>query len=375
MRYAYFFFIGFLFIASSAYAQFALLPPAGMTAKNPLYIFERAFESIGTLFTFGRESKIERLIMLAEERLSEAVVLSYEKHPKTNETIVRFGAHMEKAAEQVDRSNNPELASTVLRSLAKHFAVFEEILDGVSEQMRVGIESAFEEDRNLQKRLLFEVAGDRPLHASELGFLSLRERLAKLKIEVDRGRQYETSIITSHIKDIFDVVASAVLREEAPSTEFLFLLSNDITRTLESFDEIERSPKYPSGETGETISALKAGFIDLQISVSRGMIPVDPQFVVRIIQEGAQSRVSAFDRASGAKETVLILLLREYETYALFAEEVSNRTGRFMLDREEGITVADELERLQEKYRAQISAKRDLFSTQVRSEMDRIFSQ
>jgi len=373
MRYVYGICAGCL-CAVIAYAQFSVLPSAGMTAKNPLYIFERMGESIGTIFTFGREAKITRFIILAEERLSEASVLAGERHQKTEDTIAAFDSYVQKAETEVDREHTAMARVALLESVAKHFVVFEEVLDTVSEEMRVSIEMSFEEDRKRQKRLLFETADADALIASELGFASIRERLARLKIEVERGRQYETAIITGHIKDLFAVLASAALHEESPSKEFLVLLSNDITRALESFDEIQRSPKYPSGEVGGTIHALKEQLIGVQISLSRNMIPIDPEFVLDVLFAGAESRIAAFDRLGEGQEEIARMMLSEYEEYLVFADEVETRTGRFILDREQNITIANEIQQRISAFNAQIAVKRGVFPGDIESNIDRIIS-
>lgn len=364
----------FIFVFGYAHAQFSVLPPPGMTRSSPFYFIERALESIGTFFTFGREQRVERLILLSEERLSEAVSLSYEQHPGMEKTIADFSDILGKLSTSSEGTNLPELNIKILESLAKHFAVFEEILDGVSEQARVPVEKAFEEDRAVQKQLLFKLAGVDPLRASELGFASIRERLAKLKIEIEFGRRYETAIITSHIKDIFDVLVAAALRDEAPSKALFAILSNDLTRTLESFDEISRSPKYPSGETGGTITDLKKRLVGFQISLLDKMIPVDPPFVVEALGEVTRSRVASFDRAPSERDDVVLPLLLEYELYVVFADEVSVRTGRYVLNREENITVADALSRMLEKQSAQIVSKQFLFSIEAQKEIDRILN-
>lgn len=374
MRYVYACILVFVFVSGHVYAQFSVLPSPGMTRSSPFYFVERAFESIGTFFTFGREQKIERLIVLAEERLSEAVSLSYAQHSATGKTITDFSDVFDEISEGSARTDSPELDKKILESTAKHFAVFEEILDGVSEQARVPVEKAFEKDRAVQKQFLFKLAGTDSLAASELGFASIRERLAKLKIEVEFGRRYETAIITAHIKDIFDVLVAAALRDEAPSKALFAVLSNDITRTLESFDEISRSPKYPLGETGDTITDLKKRLVGFHLNLLEKMIPVDPPFVIEALGEVTRSRVAGLDRAPAQRDDVVLPLLLEYELYAVFADEVNVRTGRYVLNREENITVADALSRMLEKQSAQIISKQFLFSAEAQKEIDRILN-
>ncbi len=132
-------------------AQTEELPEPGMLPGHPLYFLETWGESVVTFFTFGEDSKAERLLFLSEKRLSEANELMARGEDELAERAIsryenQFGQALEKAKEAREKGLDvDEVFLRVSEATLKHQDVLMDVYDRVPEQSKEAIQRAMQE--------------------------------------------------------------------------------------------------------------------------------------------------------------------------------------------------------------------------------------
>ncbi len=145
-----FFLITFLFV-SSVNGQEEILPDPGMLPTSQFYFLKILGENIGTFFTFGEESKTERLLELSEKRLVEAKVLAERgENEKVEQVMNRYEKHLSKAYQYTERArekgdNVDGLLIKVSEATFKHQNILIDVYEDIPEEAKPGIEKAMQE--------------------------------------------------------------------------------------------------------------------------------------------------------------------------------------------------------------------------------------
>jgi len=180
--------LGILFISGVAFAQTNELPPAGITPGSPFYFLERAFEGIGTFFTFGNAAKAKRYIALAEERLAEAKVLAEKGDKKAHDAIKRYERQFEKATERAARAGDIDVTALVAEATTKHLFVLDEVIERVPEQAKEAVRKAKERSIAGQIGALKGLVQKDPERAVGIFSKAAEGRLKAAKARLERGR-------------------------------------------------------------------------------------------------------------------------------------------------------------------------------------------
>src|SRR3989339_532880 len=108
-----------------ALAEEETLPASGLTPDSSFYFLEQAWESVSTFFTFNSETKTERLLKLAEERLAEAKVLAEntEKSALAEKALARYEKFVEKVTKQAEKAEKVEVRERVAEATGKHLNI------------------------------------------------------------------------------------------------------------------------------------------------------------------------------------------------------------------------------------------------------------
>jgi hypothetical protein len=112
------------------------------------YGLDRAMETVSLALTFDRESKAEKRLAIAEERLSEARELAERNQTeKAEKALKSYAVQMEKVGkiqEQLPEEQRSRLSRHVNATSEKRNAVLDDVLQKVPENARQGIETALE---------------------------------------------------------------------------------------------------------------------------------------------------------------------------------------------------------------------------------------
>ncbi len=184
--------LALVLVAGPVSADSDVLVDPGTLPGSPFYFLDRLVEQIGTLLTVDKVARIERKIMLAEERFSEAHALSGEqgKSDRAHETFKKYQddvdgavADAKAAKEEGEESSKiDEILAKLAEESVRHQAVLAEVYAKVPEQAREAIERAMEmsaqghtraiqavskEKRDEVRRTVEEKIGDALSHLEE----------------------------------------------------------------------------------------------------------------------------------------------------------------------------------------------------------------
>jgi len=137
--------IGLMLFSGVALASTDDLPDAGITPDSPLYFLDNAGESINEFFSLSHESKSEKKLKHAEEKLAEAKKMAEEG--KTDATEVAEKKYEEKldgATEEAKLTGKENALQRIEEATIRHQAVMERVLSQVPEQAKASIQKAMD---------------------------------------------------------------------------------------------------------------------------------------------------------------------------------------------------------------------------------------
>lgn len=139
----------FLFVGT-VFAKEQGLPKAGILPSSPFYFLKSLSEDLGTLFSIGNISKVERFTFLAEKRLAEANTLADKGDTEgAKHATEKYQEYLDKAVNRAEEAKKDgddvdEVLTKVAEATTKHRDVLERIYEKVPEQAREAIKQAIE---------------------------------------------------------------------------------------------------------------------------------------------------------------------------------------------------------------------------------------
>lgn len=131
---------------SAQTATKALVDP-GMTPDNFFYFIDGWGESIDLLFTFNKESKVEKELLIAEEKLAEARAMAEKDNEKALEKAqAKYEKIMErttKRAKEMAKGKENALMK-IEEAIMRHQTKMNEVLSKVPDQAKESIQKAIE---------------------------------------------------------------------------------------------------------------------------------------------------------------------------------------------------------------------------------------
>lgn len=253
MRYLVSLILAFSIIFSgTVLAHDSRLVNPGTLPDSPFYFFERIFESVGSLFTFGAKAKAERALRLAEERLAEAEALADKgKHSLAEKAVRRYNETRQKAEDLLNAVKVPKIrfsiAKKAIEAAEKHIEVLEEIVKKVPDEAKEGLEHAIEVSRRGRDRiekvfedLNFEVE-------EEVGF-DVEEKVSEQEKTAEKKIQSEIPIEAEEELEIIE--GGPELQKELES---ILEKSNDLMKAADT--GLEPAPEFAPNEVPAQESA------------------------------------------------------------------------------------------------------------------------
>lgn len=130
------------------------LPKPGLLPNHPLYGLKLAWETVLSVTAFSGEAKAERAILVAEQRLSEALELQKQGRTQiVSDTITRYEERLEEARDRATSIESSVVRKRVLDrvkvSTINAVSVLQEVLSNAPESAKPALQRALD---NVQAR-------------------------------------------------------------------------------------------------------------------------------------------------------------------------------------------------------------------------------
>lgn len=193
--------LGVFLFSGVASAQTNNLPSAGTTPGSPLFFFDRLFEKVDILFTFGEANKARRYLAFAEERLAEAQVLA-EQQDETNtiKATEFYEEQLAEAKERAGRTGEIDLEAKVTDATTRHLSALDQVLERVPEQARERVRAAKERTMTGQLEAMRGIAERNPERAANISTAAAEGRLRAAQTRAERGGDNKEE----EVKEAFD---------------------------------------------------------------------------------------------------------------------------------------------------------------------------
>lgn len=121
-----------------SFAQVELDVEPGLTPESPLYILDKVAENIDLVFTFSSESKAQKYLEIAQERSSEASIIS---DSEAIETLDKDFDTSIRKAESLS-SSNEDFENKVDEARKRHAEVLKKVVEDAPDAAKEGLETA-----------------------------------------------------------------------------------------------------------------------------------------------------------------------------------------------------------------------------------------
>ncbi len=172
------------------------LPDPGLLPDNPFYGLKRAWEAIGTAFTFGDEAKALGALELAQTRLAEAQAMANTGKPEFVESLLEdYGnsAHdaIETASSLGDENDKEAVMEKVASATTKHLSVLDDVQDKVPDDVKDVVSAARDRAMRGSTQALMVLAQENPQVAAEIAVDAADNRVDRIKQAVSKGDDEE----------------------------------------------------------------------------------------------------------------------------------------------------------------------------------------
>jgi len=259
--------------------------PRGLLPDSPFYFFKTLAERFDLLLTFNNKNKSEKLIRLAEERLSEAkYLLESKKYGKLPATLENYSRELITAKDSVSSSQEQdfmELSSQLEQTSAKHSLVLEKLDLVVPEENRASIKDSLSVSREIMD-VSSDLLGKSPLSEE------LKQRLESLEsLGILPTKEFESIRSLPTRRDVRDRLTILVGQNILPISDIkkvdqaqIDLFPNDFLRVLEVrkiYEYVKLQNEQPDTETFRKIEdyakSFKAGYF-VPVELKKWWIPV-----------------------------------------------------------------------------------------------------
>lgn len=167
------------------------LPDPGILPDSPFYGLKKAWEAMGTAFTFGEEAQAQRALALAERRLAETQVMVKQGKPEFVADLSRsYEQHIQRAQTVVAQAAKKEqLAELVSQATSHHAAVLEAVYEQAPEQAKEQLAAARQKSITGNQEVLKVLAGENPQKAAEIAVKIAEAQLQRTQQAGDQGKE------------------------------------------------------------------------------------------------------------------------------------------------------------------------------------------
>ncbi len=141
------------------------LPDPGLTPDSPFYFLKMWRERIVMFFTFSSQSKVERALSYAQEKMAEFKLMAQKNKMKATEKAKReYENYLDKVNENIEKlrtrgKNVEELVTKVSEATFKHEEVLQKVYEKVPDSAKEAILKAMEVSTKGHERALEAISG------------------------------------------------------------------------------------------------------------------------------------------------------------------------------------------------------------------------
>jgi hypothetical protein len=216
---ATFLLITILFTGGAVYAQDEGLPNPGITPDSPFYFMDKLGKTIGMAFTFGTESKSQKALQYAEERLAETQSMAGKNKVKQMEKAAgeydKYMAMVQQRLEQATQAGQSDnISERVALATSNHLEVLARVREQVSERVREAIGNAENVSMNGQINALRALGENKPEKALDIcdNITARQTERIRVRASANVTSDNETSANLTALLDYADRIAA--LEEE-----------------------------------------------------------------------------------------------------------------------------------------------------------------
>lgn len=290
-------------MAQVAYADH--LPNPGILPDNPFYGLKKAFEGLGTVFTFDQVAKAERYVKLAETRLAEADQMVEKGKPEfVSQLTSEYEDNLQRAneisvaAQGVGR-NVTRVRELVALATSVHQDVLRDILERVPDEAKPAIERALENSKKGQEEALSRLGEESPERSAALYAQVAWDRLEAARERANQGdiedaeeliKEYEEKINRSaemadravaagRNTDVVETVTEATSRHITVLKEILDIVPEQAKPAIRRAINVSSTGQEKAIDALQRVSPESAQQIESAI----------PQDVRSIVEEGRRA--------------------------------------------------------------------------------------
>ena len=165
----------------------------GITPDSPFYFLDKWGEKINLFFIFSSETKAEKALQFAEERIAEVKAMAEKNNvgamqSADNNYQELIALANQKTQEAKDNGKNvEELASLITEKTLNHQEILAQVFEKVPEEAKVAIEQAIKTSRNGSEEAVKAVSGDKKdelLQKMEEVKFKINEKFAALEEKI-----------------------------------------------------------------------------------------------------------------------------------------------------------------------------------------------
>jgi hypothetical protein len=189
------------------------LPDPGILPDSPFYVFDNLGKNMGLFFTAGPESKAQKALKYAEERLAEAQAMAAKgKANGIDKAASGYDKFVEMAAEKAEEARQKgvpgDISERVASATTKHLSVLDTVVekfpDAVPDQAKQAISRAREASMKGAESALKGLAQDNPEKAAEIAMNAAEERANRAKAKAEENDAEEVEEAINEVEKLFE---------------------------------------------------------------------------------------------------------------------------------------------------------------------------
>ena len=213
---------------------------AGILPDSPFYFFKLFLEKLQLTFTFDQEAKAQRLIEIAERRLTELATLPEEKQAKYAERLTEAFVEALEEVDDLEREEEDAVSEAVYEGVYHSLEVLQSVYINAPDQAKQGIQRAIHVKQA-------KLNGYKP--GPNLNAPGRNKMKDKVKEPEDEDL-LETEELEVETEEVKDEVETEEVEDEVETEEVEDEVETEEVEEVEEIEEEGDDNKEPAGTMG-----------------------------------------------------------------------------------------------------------------------------
>lgn len=176
-------------VTGAAYAQEEEgLPDPGITPDSPFYFADKWAKQLAMMFTFKTESKVQKALQYADERLAEVdTMLAKNRIKEATKANNEYQDCLEIAAQYMGRARlkGIDTSEAVALATSKHLEFLNDSIADASENAQTVLNQTREKARTCQETALRTMAQGDPKKAIQTNLMLMERQLSRIRVRAE----------------------------------------------------------------------------------------------------------------------------------------------------------------------------------------------